>query len=146
MKRLASFLLMVMLGMATMQAQTVLPEPVNNNSNENMPIEYAELSSDVSASLENLVDASFLTESNLDYTTIDLTSNPKKEVAALLSILLGDFGIGHFYTGQTTRGILDIVFFWTGIPAIIGLIEGIIWFFDTDEEWAARVAEWNSNK
>ena len=137
---------MVMLGMATMQAQTVLPEPVNNNSNENMPIEYAELSSDVSASLENLVDASFLTESNLDYTTIDLTSNPKKEVAALLSILLGDFGIGHFYTGQTTRGILDIVFFWTGIPAIIGLIEGIIWFFDTDEEWAARVAEWNSNK
>jgi len=146
MKRLASFLLMVMLGMATMQAQTVLPEPVNNNSNENMPIEYAELSSDVSASLENLVDASFLTESNLDYTTIDLTSNPKKEVAALLSILLGDFGIGHFYTGQTTRGILDIVFCWTGIPAIIGLIEGIIWFFDTDEEWAARVAEWNSNK
>jgi TM2 domain-containing membrane protein YozV len=137
---------MVMLGMATMQAQTVLPEPVNNNSNENMPIEYAELSSDVSASLENLVDASFLTESNLDYTTIDLTSNPKKEVAALLSILLGDFGIGHFYTGQTTRGILDIVFCWTGIPAIIGLIEGIIWFFDTDEEWAARVAEWNSNK
>ena len=135
-----------MLGMATMQAQTVLPEPVNNNSNENMPIEYAELSSDVSASLENLVDASFLTESNLDYTTIDLTSNPKKEVAALLSILLGDFGIGHFYTGQTTRGILDIVFCWTGIPAIIGLIEGIIWFFDTDEEWAARVAEWNSNK
>lgn len=146
MKRLASFLLMVMLGMATMQAQTVLPEPVNNNPNENMPIEYAELSSDVSASLENLVDASFLTESNLDYTTIDLTSNPKKEVAALLSILLGDFGIGHFYTGQTTRGILDIVFCWTGIPAIIGLIEGIIWFFDTDEEWAARVAEWNSNK
>lgn len=146
MKRLASFLLMVMLGMATMQAQTVLPEPVNNNSNENMPIEYAELSSDVSASLENLVDASFLTESNLDYTTIDLTSNPKKEVAALLSIFLGDFGIGHFYTGQTTRGILDIVFCWTGIPAIIGLVEGIIWFFDTDEEWAARVAEWNSNK
>ncbi len=146
MKRLASFLLMVMLGMATMQAQTVLPEPVNNNSNENMPIEYAELSSDVSASLENLVDASFLTESNLDYTTIDLTSNPKKEVAALLSILLGDFGIGHFYTGQTTRGILDIVFCWTGIPAIIGLVEGIIWLFDTDEEWAARVAEWNSNK
>lgn len=137
---------MVMLGMATMQAQTVLPEPVNNNSNENMPIEYAELSSDVSASLENLVDASFLTESNLDYTTIDLTSNPKKEVAALLSILLGDFGIGHFYTGQTTRGILDIVFCWTGIPAIIGLVEGIIWLFDTDEEWAARVAEWNSNK
>lgn len=111
-----------------------------------MPIEYAELSSDVSASLENLVDASFLTESNLDYTTIDLTSNPKKEVAALLSIFLGDFGIGHFYTGQTTRGILDIVFFWTGIPAIIGLVEGIIWLFDTDEEWAARVAEWNSNK
>lgn len=137
---------MVMLGMATMQAQTVLPEPVNNNPNENMPIEYAELSSDVSASLENLVDASFLTESNLDYTTIDLTSNPKKEVAALLSILLGDFGIGHFYTGQTTRGILDIVFCWTGIPAIIGLVEGIIWLFDTDEEWAARVAEWNSNK
>jgi TM2 domain-containing membrane protein YozV len=47
--------------------------------------------------------------------------------------------VGHFYTGQTLRGVLDVIFFWTAIPAIIGIVEGIIWLTDTEAEWAARV-------
>ena len=70
--------------------------------------------------------------------------NPQKTAAGLLSIFLGDFGVGHFYTGQTLRGVLDIIFCWTGIPGIIGLIEGIIWLCDNDEAWATRVEKWNS--
>ena len=74
----------------------------------------------------------------------DLSSkNPNKIAAGVLNILLGDIGVGHFYTGQTLRGILDIVFCWTGVPGVIGLIEGIIWLCEDDDAWAERVAKWN---
>ncbi|MBO4600255.1 MAG: TM2 domain-containing protein [Bacteroidales bacterium] len=74
-----------------------------------------------------------------------MKDNPDQTVAALLAIFLGDFGVHHFYTGQTLRGVLDLVFCWTGIPAIIGLIEGIIWLCDDDEEWTERVEGWKQN-
>ena len=76
----------------------------------------------------------------------ELSKDPNKIAAGVLSILFGDIGIGHFYTGQTLRGVLDIVFCWTGIPAIIGLVEGIIWLCEDDDAWAERVAKWNENK
>lgn len=59
----------------------------------------------------------------------------KRTTAGILSILLGGIGIGHFYVGQILRGILDILFCWTYIPSLIGLIEGIIWLTDSDEEF-----------
>lgn len=76
----------------------------------------------------------------------ELSKDPNKIAAGVLSILLGDIGIGHFYTGQTLRGVLDIVFCWTGIPAIIGLVEGIIWLCEDDDAWAERVAKWNEKQ
>ncbi len=56
-----------------------------------------------------------------------------KYVAGILAILLGDLGIHKFYLGRIGSGILYLLFCWTGIPAIIGLIEGII-YLCTDEE------------
>ena len=50
-----------------------------------------------------------------------------KLAAGIIAILLGDFGIHKFYMGKVGMGILYLVFFWTGIPAIIGLVEGIIY-------------------
>jgi TM2 domain-containing membrane protein YozV len=44
----------------------------------------------------------------------------------ILAILLGGLGIQHFYIGKIGMGILSILFCWTGIPALIGLIQGII--------------------
>lgn len=44
-------------------------------------------------------------------------------VGVLLAIFLGCFGIHHFYVGRNGLGILYCCFFWTGIPAILGLIE-----------------------
>ena len=44
-------------------------------------------------------------------------------VGVLLALLLGCFGVHHFYLGRTGLGILYLCFFWTGIPAILGLIE-----------------------
>ena len=44
-------------------------------------------------------------------------------VGVLLALLLGNFGVHHFYLGRTGLGILYLCFFWTGIPAIIGFVE-----------------------
>jgi TM2 domain-containing membrane protein YozV len=44
-------------------------------------------------------------------------------VGILLALFLGSFGVHHFYLRRTGLGILYICFFWSGIPAILGLIE-----------------------
>ena len=41
-----------------------------------------------------------------------------KIAAALLAIFLGSFGIHKFYLGQTGKGVLYLIFFWTAIPGI----------------------------
>ena len=57
-------------------------------------------------------------------------------VAALLALLLGGLGIHKFYCKKTGLGILYLAFFWTFIPAFIGLIEGIIYLVQDDEKFA----------
>jgi TM2 domain-containing membrane protein YozV len=44
-------------------------------------------------------------------------------VGVLLALFLGCFGIHHFYLGRVGLGILYCCFCWTGIPAILGIIE-----------------------
>lgn len=64
---------------------------------------------------------------------------PKSKIAAgILGILLGGIGVHKFYLGKIGMGILYIVFCWTGIPSIIGLVEGIIYLTTSDEKWAQR--------
>lgn len=46
-------------------------------------------------------------------------------LAALLAIFLGSLGIHHFYLGQKVQGVLCLIFFWTYIPSILGLFNGI---------------------
>ncbi|WP_090991153.1 TM2 domain-containing protein [Bacillus sp. OV322] len=61
-----------------------------------------------------------------------------KVAAGVLGILLGNFGVHKFYLGKIGMGILYLVFCWTGIPGIIGLIEGIIYLCKSDEEFNAQ--------
>lgn len=56
-----------------------------------------------------------------------------KVVAGVLGILLGGWGAHKFYLGKIGSGILYILFCWTGIPSIVGLIEGIMYLV-TDEK------------
>ena len=44
-------------------------------------------------------------------------------VGILLALFLGTFGIHHFYLRRTGLGILYCCFFWTGITAMLGVIE-----------------------
>lgn len=49
-----------------------------------------------------------------------------KTTAALFAILGGSLGLQKFYLGQIGWGITYAVFFWTGIPSVIGIIEGMM--------------------
>lgn len=61
------------------------------------------------------------TSNNIPYKT------PVKKIPyLLLAFFLGGFGAHKFYSGNTGKGILYLVFCWTSIPAIIAFIEFII--------------------
>ena len=84
---------------------------------------------DLDFDLSQLKDLSFSSENGMVKFDNVQTGNDNV-IGAILAIFLGDFGIHHFYTGDTKHGILHLVFFWTGIPGIIGFIEGIMWLID----------------
>ena len=65
-----------------------------------------------------------------------------KTTAGILAILLGGIGIHKFYLGKIGMGILYLVFSWTAIPSIVGLIEGIIYltFHGNDKEFTEKYA------
>jgi TM2 domain-containing membrane protein YozV len=52
----------------------------------------------------------------------------KKDVVAgvLLAVLLGHFGAHRFYMGEIGWGIVYLLFCWTGIPTILGVIEAFL--------------------
>ncbi|GAB3804307.1 TM2 domain-containing protein [Micromonospora zhanjiangensis] len=55
-------------------------------------------------------------------------SDKSKVVAGLLGILLGTFGAGRFYMGDTKTGVLQLVvsLVTCGLGGIWGLIDGIL--------------------
>lgn len=65
----------------------------------------------------------------------------RRVAAAIFAILLGSFGVHRFYLGQIGWGILYALFFWTLVPAIAGVIEGILYLTMTDEEFAAKYGD-----
>lgn len=60
----------------------------------------------------------------------------------LLAFFLGGVGIHRFYIGNKWIGALYLLFFWTGIPALVAFIEFIVYLFvDTErfeEEYTAH--------
>lgn len=68
-----------------------------------------------------------------------LAPNGKSKLAAaLFAILLGSFGVHKFYLGEIGWGIVYLIFCWTFIPAIIGIIEGIVLLVMPDAEFVAK--------
>ena len=65
---------------------------------------------------------------------------PKSKVTAgVLGILLGGLGIHKFYMGKIGAGVVYLLLCWTYIPAIIGLIEGILYLTQDDATFNRRV-------
>jgi TM2 domain-containing membrane protein YozV len=63
------------------------------------------------------------------YTLINMKN---KTTTAILAFFLGGLGIHRFYLGQGGKGILYLLFCWTFIPAIIAIIDFIV-FLTMDE-------------
>lgn len=69
-------------------------------------------------------------------------SSKKSRVAAiLLALFLGGIGAHKFYLGKADQGILYLCFFWTGIPALIALVEAIIYLTMSDAEFEAKYSK-----
>ena len=56
-------------------------------------------------------------------------------MAALLAIFLGGIGAQYFYYGQWGKAIVCVLFSWTYIPLIWGVIHGILLLTCSDEEF-----------
>ncbi|MFW6081644.1 MAG: NINE protein [Desulfosalsimonas sp.] len=56
-----------------------------------------------------------------------------KVALVLITFFLGGIGAHKFYTKQYLLGFLYFLFFWTGIPGLIALIEFIIYLFTSEE-------------
>jgi hypothetical protein len=58
---------------------------------------------------------------------------PKSRVTAgLFALLLGGLGVHKFYLNKAGMGVLYLLLSWTFVPAIIALIEGIIYLTQDD--------------
>lgn len=67
-----------------------------------------------------------------------VASGKNRVTAGLLALLLGGIGAHKFYLNRPMEGIIYLLFSWTGIPAIIGLIEGIVLLSMSDSEFAYK--------
>ena len=57
----------------------------------------------------------------------------EKNVAGILALFLGGFGVHRFYLGQTGLGVFYLIFCWLPLIWILGLIDAIV-FFSMDKE------------
>ncbi|MBX0295567.1 NINE protein [Haloarcula nitratireducens] len=73
--------------------------------------------------------------------TTAATSEKDRVTAGIFALLLGSFGVHHFYLGNTTFGVLYLCLFWTGLPGIAGIVEGIIYLTKTDEEFQRQYVD-----
>ena len=63
----------------------------------------------------------------------------QRSIGILLAIFLGGLGIHKFYTNRPGWGIVYLIFCWTLVPAVLGLVEGIYWLTKTDEQFESDV-------
>ncbi|WPC23728.1 TM2 domain-containing protein [Brachyspira hyodysenteriae] len=59
----------------------------------------------------------------------------KAIICSALSLILGGIGIQKFYLGQTKRGILYVLFCWTGIPYLLCIIDLIRFIFMSEKDF-----------
>ncbi len=71
---------------------------------------------------------------------IVVTAPKSRSLAIVLALFLGGLGIHKFYVNQPGWGFLYLIFCWTFIPAILGLIEAIAWLSTSEKSFQAQYA------
>ena len=85
-------------------------------------------------------------EPEVEVNKIDTRPQRSKAVSALLALFFGTLGLQHFYIGNIGRGILCVLFCWTGIPTIAGVIEALIILFEDSSSFEFRYKVKNTDK
>ena len=67
-----------------------------------------------------------------------------RTTAAILALLLGGIGAHKFYLGRAGTGIIYLIFCWTGIPLVIGVIEAVNLLSMCDQEFDAKYNMYSS--
>jgi TM2 domain-containing membrane protein YozV len=67
-----------------------------------------------------------------------MAKRKSKTTTTILSFFLGGLGIHRFYLGQTTIGIVYLIFSWTFIPVIISLVDFFVFLFMTDSKFDTK--------
>jgi len=71
---------------------------------------------------------------------VPMAQFPRKNqtVSVGLSLVFGGLGAHKFYLDKPGAGLLYLMFFWTGIPSILGIIDGVRYIRMDDEEFHRR--------
>lgn len=64
-----------------------------------------------------------------------------RQAAALLAFFVGTIGAHKLYLRRWVEAALYPIFFWTGIPTVLGVLEGIWYLSMSDEAFRRRVVE-----
>lgn len=65
-----------------------------------------------------------------------------RTTAGILAILLGSFGVHHFYLGNTTIGIIYVVLACLGVSPLLGLVDGIVYLTKPDDQFQRNYRNW----
>ena len=103
-------------------------EKLEDNSKANQPMVFMNAGGGGGASSSS---SSFSSSNNGGMQVGGYTKS--KAVAGILAILLGGIGAHKFYLGRWGWGIIYLLFCWTYIPSIIGLIEGIVYLVSNEK-------------
>jgi TM2 domain-containing membrane protein YozV len=66
---------------------------------------------------------------------------PNRLVAALLAIFLGTFGAHQFYLGRRGQGVFYLLFCWTGLPTLTGILEGLIYLSMSEAAFSEKYGQ-----
>jgi TM2 domain-containing membrane protein YozV len=64
-----------------------------------------------------------------------------KMIAALLAIILGTIGAHKFYLGRIGWGVIYLLFCWSFVPTVLGIIEGVVYLGMTDQDFQAKYGQ-----
>ena len=62
-------------------------------------------------------------------------SSKTRGIAVLLALFFGGLGIHRFYLNRPGTGVLYLIFCWTFIPAIVALVEVVLFLMMSDRQF-----------
>lgn len=63
-------------------------------------------------------------------------------IAAFLAFFLGSFGLHRIYLGNIITGLIYLLFMWTGIPLILGIIESFYFILLSKNTFNFKYNRW----